>query len=70
MCVGWPIHFRGSWAGGSRSGGFKEMSSVLADQVRGGGGGVAGSHPMSTHGAQINFGYPTPYLPYDFDVYI
>jgi hypothetical protein len=30
----------------------------------GGGGGVAGSHPSSTHGAQINFGDLTPYLTY------
>ncbi len=36
-------------------GGYKEMSSILADQLRllirvpmGGGGGVAGPHPMST----------------------
>ncbi len=39
--------------------------------MRGGGGGVAGSQPMSTavhitwHGAQINFGDLPPYLTYD-----
>jgi hypothetical protein len=50
------------------------MSSILADQQRphnkspnAGGGGVAGSQPMSTawaHGAQIKFIDLTPYLTY------
>ncbi len=51
-------------------GGYKEMSSILADQEPkcGGRRGVAGSHPMRTavhitwHGDQINFGDLTPYL--------
>jgi hypothetical protein len=62
------------------TGGHVEMSSILADQqspplVRAQILGVAGSHsqPMSTavhaHGAQINFGYLTPYLTYAFIQY-
>jgi hypothetical protein len=40
------------------------MSSILAEPKRGGGGGgIAGSQPMST--AKINFGDLTPYLAYD-----
>ncbi len=53
-------------------GGYEEMSSSwpIAPLVCGGRGGIAGSRPMSTavhikwHGAQINFGYLTPYLTY------
>jgi hypothetical protein len=51
---------------GLRTGGHKEMSSILAEPIapsytspNAGGGGVAGSH-----GAQINFGNPTPYFTY------
>jgi hypothetical protein len=32
--------------------------------------GVAGSQPMSAHGAQINFEDLTPYLTFDFTVYV
>jgi hypothetical protein len=38
-------------------------SALYMSPNSGGGGGVAGSQPMSTaHGAQINFGDITPYL--------
>ncbi len=65
------------------AGGYKEMSSIFDwpialsctwAQMRGkGGGGVAGSQPMSTavqyNGAQINFGDLTPYLIYGGQVF-
>ncbi len=56
------------------TGGYKEMLSILVDQWRpriwaqmrgkggGGGSGVSANEYSCAHGAQINFGYLTPYL--------
>jgi hypothetical protein len=53
------------------SGGYKEMSSILADQwtpsyvsPNAEEAGVAGSQPMRTAGAQLNFVDLTPYITY------
>jgi hypothetical protein len=55
----------------SLAGGYKEMSSIFADESKcGGRGGMAGSQPVSTaeqitwHGAQINLEDLPPYLTY------
>ncbi len=62
-----------------KPGGYKEMSSILADQKRprmspnaGGGGELRGSQPLSTvyTGAQMNFEDLTPYLTYDGDAVV